>query len=138
MKYGEIIVEKKEYELLKQIISMAHYYRDKSYRASIEKLNKELQIAKIMSAATIPDDIIRFNSIVTIDTPGNVKRTYQVVVPEKSDLKENKISILAPMGLALFGYAKDDEIEWQFPLGANTIKILDVLQPVPSTKVEKL
>jgi regulator of nucleoside diphosphate kinase len=32
------------------------------------------------------------------------------------------------MGLALFGYAKDDEIMWQFPSGLQAIKILKVQQ----------
>jgi len=38
--------------------------------------------------------------------------------------------VLAPMGLALFGYAKDDEILWQFPSGLQAIKILKVEQPM--------
>ena len=138
MKYGKLILEKKEYELLKRIISMAHYHRDKSYRTSIEKLNKELQAAKIVSDNKMPTNIIRFNSIVTIETPWNVKRSYQIVTPERSDLKENKISVLAPMGLALLGYAKGDKIEWQFPMGANTIEILDVVQINSSVKLEEL
>lgn len=128
MKYGELIIEKKEFELLKQIISMSQHYKDKSYRASIEKLLLEMNRAKVVSNAKMPLDVIRLNSEVTISIPGNVQRTYMVVTPELSDLKQNKISILAPMGLALFGYAKGDEIEWQFPKGTSNIKILDVVQ----------
>lgn len=128
MKYGKIIIEKKEYELLKQIISLAHYYKDKSYRGSIEKLNEELQYAEIVPLQKMPKDIIRFNSTATIEIPGNIQKSYQVVTPDNSDLALNKISVLAPMGLALFGYAKGDEINWSFPSGPNTIKILDVAQ----------
>src|SRR5690606_30558456 len=107
MKYGEIIVEKKELEMLKNIMSMAHYHKDASYRASIEKLNNELAAAKIVSNKDMPDDVIRFNSTVTIQTSYNVTKSYQLVTPEKSDIKQNKVSVLAPMGLALFGYAKE-------------------------------
>ena len=128
MKYGELIIEKKEFELLKQIISMSQHYKDKSYRVSIEKLLKEMNLAKVVANAKMPLDVIRLNSEVTISLPGNVQRTYRLVTPELSDLKQNKISILAPMGLALFGYAIGDEIEWEFPKGTNNIKILDVIQ----------
>ena len=128
MKYGEIIVEKKEYKLLRQIMGMAHFHKDASYRNSIEKLNEELKRANIVNKKDLPDDVIRFNSTVTIETQFNIQKTYQIVIPEKSDIKLNKISILAPMGLALFGYAQGDEILWKFPVGESFIKILQVNQ----------
>ena len=34
--------------------------------------------------------------------------------------------MLAPMSLALFGYAEGDDIEWQFPTGISSIKIVEV------------
>lgn len=129
MKYGEIIVEKKEYKILRNIMSMAHYHKDASYRASMEKLNLELSRAKIVDHKDMPDDVIRFNSKVTIETAYSVRKTYQIVAPERSDLKLNKISILAPMGLALFGYAVGDKILWQFPAGESEINIVGVEQP---------
>lgn len=128
MKYGEIIVEKKEHELLRRIITMAHYYKDETYKLSIEKLRNELGRARIVSNKKMPEDVVRFNSMVTIQTPFNVQKSYQVVTPEKSNIQENRISVLAPMGLALFGYAKGDEILWQFPSGESAIKILEVEQ----------
>ncbi len=128
MKYGELIIEKKEFELLRQIISMSQHYKDRSYRFSIEKLLMEMNRAKVVPNAKIPLDVIRLNSEVSISIAGNVKHSYQLVTPEMSDIKQNRISVLAPMGLALFGYAKGDEIEWEFPKGTNKIQILDVIQ----------
>ena len=131
MKYGELIIEKKEYEFLKQIMSLAKYYKDNSYKVSIYKLNEELKDARIVSKAKIPTDVIRLNSLVTIETPYAVERTYQIVTPEKGDIRKDKISVLAPMGLALFGYAKGDNITWTFPLGESHIHIKDVKQVEP-------
>ena len=129
MKYEEIVIEKKEYELLKQIISNAEHNKDKTYKASIEKLVNELKSATVVNEKSMPVEIVRFNSIVTIQTPSGEPKSYQIVTPEKSDIANNKLSILAPMGLALFGYAVSDEIMWQFPTGIHAIKILDVEQP---------
>jgi regulator of nucleoside diphosphate kinase len=128
MKYEEIIIEKREYELLKQIISNAEHNKDKTYKASIEKLTNELKSATIVNGEFMPDEVVRFNSVVTIQTPFGEPKCYQIVTPEKSDIAQNKLSILAPMGLALFGYAVSDEIMWQFPTGIHAIKILKVEQ----------
>lgn len=128
MKYGVVIIEKKEKELLNRIISMAQYYKDENYKNSIFKLNEELKNARFLKLKEMPEDVVRFNSVVTIKTPFSVSREYQIVTPEKSDIRKNKISILAPMGLALFGYAKGDTVNWQFPTGENVISIEDVRQ----------
>jgi|SRR5690606_38219793 len=128
MKYGELIVEKKEYKIIRNIMSMAHYHKDASYRASIEKFSGELSSARIVSEKDMPEDVIRFNSTVTIQTASDMKKSYQLVTPEKSNIKQNKLSVLAPMGLALFGYAKGDDILWQFPAGVSAINIIEVKQ----------
>lgn len=128
MKYGELIMEKKESELLRRMISMSHLTKDRSYRQSVIKLLQEMKTARVVSEAKMPLDVIRLNSEVAISVSENLQRTYFLVSPEKSDLKQNRISILAPMGLALFGYAKGDELEWEFPQGTHSIKILDVIQ----------
>jgi regulator of nucleoside diphosphate kinase len=128
MKYGALIVEKREYEFLKQLMSLAKYYKDTTYRASISKLNEELKAAEIIIGNEMPNDVIRLNSIVTIQTPFAVEKTYQIVTPDKSDIRNNKISILAPMGLALFGYAEGDAIDWRFPMGDSSIDIIKVAQ----------
>lgn len=125
----EIIIEKREYEMLRQIISNAGHNVDKTYKASIEKLANELKSATIIDKESMPEEIVRFNSIVTVQMPFGDPKSFQIVTPEKSDISKNKLSILAPMGLALFGYAVSDEIMWQFPSGMNAIKILNVEQP---------
>ncbi|MBA9075048.1 regulator of nucleoside diphosphate kinase [Flavobacterium gossypii] len=129
MKYEEIIIEKREYELLRQIISNADHNKDKTYKASIEKLTDELKSATIINNENMPIEVVRFNSIVTVQMPFGEPKSFQIVTPDKSDISKNKLSILAPMGLALFGYAVSDEIMWQFPSGINAIKILNVEQP---------
>lgn len=128
MKYGNLIVEKKEYEFLKQIMSLAKYYKDNTYKTSIYKLSEELKSAKLIPKNKMPEDVIRLNSLVTIETPYDVVKTYQIVTPEKGDIRKNRVSVLAPMGLALFGYAEGDEITWMFPMGESQIKIKKVAQ----------
>lgn len=130
MKYDKVVVDKKELEKLKTLFSTIQNGRDKTYRLSFEKLMDELKMAKLLDSSKMPEDVIRLNSIVTIKTSLSDEKKFQLVTPEKSDLSQNKLSVLAPMGLALYGYAESDEIQWEFPSGVNTITITKVEQPV--------
>lgn len=128
MKYKQLVIEEKEMELLENIMSLPHHNNDQAYNLSARRLKKELMSAKIVTINLIPEDVIRMNSTVTIQMPGAIKKSFKIVVPEKSNLAQNKLSVLSPMGLALIGYAANDEITWQFPTGETMIKILDVSQ----------
>lgn len=130
MTYDNLKIGRDEYNLLMRSIFFSINDGDKTYKASLDKLRAKLKLAKIVKNHNMPDDIIRFNSFITIYTSYNVERCYQIVAAEKSDIHQNKISILSPMALALFGYAKNDEISWEFPSGMSTIKIIDVVQKV--------
>ncbi|WP_159023264.1 GreA/GreB family elongation factor [Formosa sp. L2A11] len=127
MKYGQLILEKKEYVFLKRILNLSGYSKDIETRKSIQKLNTELLEADIIDMENMPDDVIRFNSIVTV-SQGEWQKTIQVVIPQNKDLKQNKISILTPMGSALFGYAIGDCVTWEFPNGTKELKIVAVEQ----------
>lgn len=129
MKYGQLIVDKKEQGLLLRSIANSHSIEDVSYAASLKKLKLELLTAKILESQKMPQDVIRFNSEITITTSGGSEQSFQIVIPEKSDITNRKISILSPMALALFGYAQGDILEWVFPSGVKDIAIVDVKQP---------
>lgn len=126
MKYGQIIIEKKEFETLKRIISAIPNRLDDSYRISIEKFNEELRSAKRLGENEMPPDVVRFNSRVTILDSSSREHSYQIVTPEQSDVSKSLISILAPMGLALFGYSLNDRVKWQFPGGTQILKITNI------------
>lgn len=130
MKYGSLIVEKKEFGTLRRLLMQAEHKADSIYSASVTKLSAELSTANMVNEEDMPAEVVRLNSIVTINTPHNKDKTFQIVLPEHSNIADNKLSILAPMGLALFGYAENDQISWEFPSGINKIKILKVQQPV--------
>ena len=130
MKYGSLIVEKREFAVLRRLLVQGPGKEDNIYSTSVAKLSQELKSAETVDEVDMPEEIVRFNSIVTISTPLNTNKTFQLVLPEKSNIAENKLSILAPMGLALFGYAEGDSVLWEFPSGVNKISILKVEQPV--------
>ena len=135
MKYNNVVIAQPEFEQLQDLLRGARFAQEKTYRVAWEKFKMELKEARLVSYEEMPADVIRFYSMVRIETPWNVKRSYQIVPPEKADLKNNRISVLAPMSLALFGYAQGDEFEWQFPVGLRSIKILEVVNFQPQAKM---
>ncbi|MEL0645224.1 MULTISPECIES: GreA/GreB family elongation factor [unclassified Olleya] len=126
MKYGSLILEKKEYVYLKRILNISGYGDDTSVTKSLVKLSEELKTAQIVNDDQVPEDIVRFNSIVTIASDNGWEKELQVVIPMDKNVALNKVSVLAPMGAALLGYSKNDTIDWDFPGGAQKIKIIDV------------
>lgn len=128
MKYGRLIIEKKEYLLLKRLMNISGYYKDETFRKSVEKLVGELESANIVDDKETPNDVIRFNSTVTVGSKNGWKKTFQVVLPTESNVKENKISISTPMGAAVMGYAEGDSIVWEFPSGEQHLTIEKVIQ----------
>ena len=134
MKYGRLIVEKKEVGMIRRLMQSGEHKEDSIYSASVAKLSAELHSAEMTDENNMPADVVRLNSIVTITTPLNNEKSFQLVLPEQSNIAENKLSIMAPMGLALFGYAERDQVLWEFPSGMNKIIILKVKQPVLQTQ----
>ncbi len=128
MKYKRLLIEKKEYVLLKRLLNLSGYHSDMSLKYSLKKLSEELQVAKILDEETMPGDVVRLNSEIDICADNGWKKQFQLVSPANSDIRANKISVLTPMGAAVMGYARGDSISWVFPGGHISVKIEGVKQ----------
>lgn len=128
MKYGSIMLEKKEYVYIKRILNISGYVGDHEIQKSLMKLTEEIKTAHVLDEAEFPLDVVRLNSIVTVTSGDNWEKTIQIVQPSEKDIKNNKVSILTPMGAALFGYSVNDIVSWDFPTGVKELKIIEVAQ----------
>ena len=136
MKYGSLILEKKEFVYLKRILNISGYAEDFETQKSLQRLSDELKTAHILDEEDMPVDVIRFNSKVIASSDSGWERTFQIVVPADKDLKLDKVSILTPMGSALFGYSKTDVIDWKSPTGIQHITVKNVEQDELQNKME--
>lgn len=137
MKYGNLILEKKEYVFLKRLLNVTGYYKDENTQVSLKKLSGELTGAIIYDNEEMPADVIRFNSVVTVQS-GTWQTEFQLVTPTERDISTNKISILAPMGSAVMGYAEGDSVIWNFPNGTKELIITKVKQTERSIDIDVL
>ena len=136
MKYGNLVIEKKEYVLLKRLMNLTGYYKDNTLRSSVKKLVGEMETAQILDDGEMPKDVIRFNTMVTIVSEAGWHKKFKLVLPSNSDVKNNHISILTPMGAAVIGYAEGDSLVWEFPSGNQQLQIEKVEQENQSINVD--
>ena len=96
-------------------------------RKNAEELETELKKAKLVSKEEFPNDVVRLNSKVKIkDTERNTIMELMLVTPDEADIKQRKISVMAPIGTALIGFRKGQEVRWQVPAGKKTFTIMEV------------
>jgi len=91
----------------------------------------EIERAELHDAETLPDDAIRLGSEVSfVDEKTGQLRKAQLVLPVNANIAEGRISILTPMGAALYGLRTGDSIDWPDLAGNNRrIRISRVVQP---------
>lgn len=87
---------------------------------SAEALEKELDRAEVVDPDKIPANIITMNSTAIVSDNSGNKRRLTLVYPKDANFDEGKISILAPVGVAILGLSVGQSINWPLPNGEKT------------------
>lgn len=112
---------------LEELIEVADAV-DGRHRQNLEALADELDKAEVVPSKEVPPDVVTMNSKVALrDIDTAEEMTYALVFPRDANLDEGAISILAPVGTAILGYAVGDVIEWPVPSGIRRIRIERIL-----------
>jgi regulator of nucleoside diphosphate kinase len=94
----------------------------------LSDLRAEIERAAVVEPGDVPPDVVTMNSrLVVRDLAADSVHEYTLVYPHEADITQNKISILAPIGMALLGYRKGDVVEWKVPSGTRTLKVEAIL-----------
>lgn len=89
------------------------------------RLKQELERATIVPPAELPKDTVRMHSrVVWRDVDGGEEQALTLVFPSDEDWSCGRVSVLAPVGLAILGYRVGDMIHWNVPGGRTKLKIL--------------
>lgn len=114
---------------LKKLVTYSSGYRffDKK---TLSELKIEIERAKVIKNEENIDGIITMNSKVRLkDLDSGLEFTYTLVYPDKANISENRISILAPIGTAMLGYKVGEIIEWIVPAGKRRLEVIEVMYP---------
>lgn len=124
---NQLILRVDDYKLLTALLNN-WYGNTLVERKSAQDLQEELKRARLVGKEDFPNDAVRLNSRVRIKAEGRDDVMELVLVmPDKADMKERKISVVAPVGAALIGFRKGQQVSWQVPAGKRTFTILEVI-----------
>jgi regulator of nucleoside diphosphate kinase len=113
-----------DYNILRELVKNA---KDSTNIREIALLTQELNRAIVNKDGVLDTSIIRMNSHVTVeDIKTKQQMNIQIVMPSQSNIKDGKVSILAPLSVAIIGFKENDEVEWQLPAGIKNLKIIAV------------
>ncbi len=123
---NNLVLRKDDYLLLSSYLNNAR--RQSTFdRREAEELQAELKKATLVSADDFPGDVVGLDSKVRIKAEGKKEEMeLTIVTPDKANIKEKKISIMAPIGTALIGFRQGQKVKWKVPAGNKTFTILEV------------
>lgn len=124
---NELVLRTDDYKLL-----IAHLNGGNSKTAfdprNAEALHAELKKAKLVDKENFPEDVVRINSTVRVKAEEMDEiMQFMLVTPDKANFKEGRVSIMAPIGTALIGFRKGQQVKWKVPGGIKTFTILEVI-----------
>lgn len=94
-------------------------------------LLEEIERAELHDPDTMPSGHARLNCRVTfLDEKTEQVREVELVLPAEANIAEGRVSILTPMGAALYGLAEGHSIDWPDLCGRlRQIRIIRVVAP---------
>lgn len=134
--FRNIVLTQQDYVRLMKLVQSLHWTNDAEIRKSIEQIQSDLYDAKVVADSEVPENVVTMGSRVQfVDVDTRNETAYTVVWPEEASMAEGKVSVLAPIGLALLGYQVEDEVSCLAPARLRRLKITDVLyQPEAAAK----
>ena len=93
-----------------------------------QRLIQEIERAEIVAAEHVPPDVVTMNSVVRVrDRETGERLEVTVSWPEEADVRCNRVSVLAPLGMALLGARAGDHLVWRMPSGDHRLYVEKVI-----------
>jgi regulator of nucleoside diphosphate kinase len=123
---NNLVIREEDYSLLISYLNNAR--RQPTFdRRNAYELASELEKATLVNKIDFPGDVIGLNSRVRIKAEDKSEEMEFVIVkPERANITEKKISIMAPIGTTLIGFRQGQKVKWKMPAGNKTFTILEV------------
>ncbi len=131
VKRHEIAEKIKEARMQGDLSENAEYDAAKDEQAEMEarisKIEAILKNAKIVDESKVDTSKINIGCKVTIKyMESGEEEDYYIVGSTESNVLENKVSNESPIGSALLGHKKGDEVKINTPAGSLTVQIVKI------------
>ena len=97
--------------------------------SNLDVLEEELERALVIDAGRgLPSDVVTLDSrVLVVDLDSGEERVFTLVLPSRANVDEGRISVLAPLGMAVLGYRSGAEIAWDVPGGRRRFLVRRVI-----------
>jgi regulator of nucleoside diphosphate kinase len=121
-----IVITEADFDRLRGLLDSPRYRS--SQWPLLLALREELDRSQIVPAAAVANGVVTMHSQVRVrDLEAHESETYTLVYPDEADMNENKLSVLAPLGMALLGTRVGQIVTFDAPAGQRRLKIERVL-----------
>ena len=128
MQQSTIYISQIDRERLGNLIELIRDDGDRSNLPYVNKLEEDLEFAEILSPADIPPDVVTMRSKVRLkDLDTGDESIFSIVFPTEANFDDGKISVLAPMAMALLGHKLGATVEVEAPGRLRRLQILEIL-----------
>ena len=115
-------------ERLQNLIELVRNGNERSNLSYVKRLEDELEYAEVIAPQKMPPDIVTMRSKVRLrDLDKKEETVYSIVFPSEANFDEGKISVLAPLAMALLGHQLGSTVEFEAPGRVRRLQILEIL-----------
>jgi regulator of nucleoside diphosphate kinase len=116
-----IYMTRDDHAKLRLFVTTALY---SSTSTAVRKLREELDRAIVVDAHAIPPGVVTLDARVEFEdlSTGEIEE-YIITFPERANIEEKRVSILAPIGTGLIGCREGNIVTWTTPGGIRRLKI---------------
>ena len=128
MKYGNPILEKKDFVKLKKMFNFHRHYEDYAHKDVLDRLKERMDTALVLDEGEMPDDVVRLNTKVTVADREGHKQTFFLVGPAERDHRQGNTSVLSSLGASVIGLAHGDSTRIGVPPDFRYVQLIYVKQ----------
>lgn len=130
MNHTPIYISRDDHSKLRLLLAAALHANGSS---ALHQLREELDRAAVLDPAAFPADIVALESTVQYEDLGTGElEEYTITFPERANVEQKRLSILAPIGTALIGCRVGDTVNWSTPGGIRQLKVRRVTPCPPA------
>ena len=100
-----------------------------------QRLDEELAEAEPVAPDEVDDDVVTMGAAVDVtDLDSGERIGLSLVFPRQANAESHRISVLAPLGLAVLGRRKGDVVEYEVPGGRKRLRVEAVSPAAAGTR----
>ncbi len=106
----------------------AEYHQAREEQAMVEDRILSLEIT-VKNAEIVKENrsnVVGLGSVIVVSKTGNENQKFTIVGSDEADMAAGKISNTSPLGVALIGKTKGDEVKVKTPKGNSVFKIVSI------------